>query len=209
MHPALLRPIRAAVFSLLAVLAATPAFAHHVMGGRTPATFMEGLLSGLAHPVIGPDHLAFLIAVGIIVGAAGLRLALPALYVITMAIGVATHVSGLSIPASEFIVGLSVLVAGGLIVLGRPLPLLAWAGLFAVAGFFHGYAFGESIFGAERTPIAAYLIGLVIVQTALVIAAAIIARAAGARTDAYGARIAGVAIVALGLATFMGLIPGA
>src|SRR5438552_688041 len=60
MHPALLRPIRAAAVSLLAVLAATPAFAHHVMGGRTPATFMEGLLSGLAHPLIGPDHLAFL-----------------------------------------------------------------------------------------------------------------------------------------------------
>jgi urease accessory protein len=209
MHPALLRPIRAAAFSLLAVLAATPAFAHHVMGGKTPATFMEGLLSGLAHPVIGPDHLSFLIAVGIIVGAAGLSLALPALYVITMAIGVAAHVSGLNIPASEFIVGLSVLVAGGLIVLVRPLPLLAWAGLFAVAGFFHGYAFGESIFGAERTPIAAYLIGLVIVQTVLVIAAAIIARAVGARPSAFGARIAGVAIAALGLATLVGLIPGA
>ena len=27
------------------------------MGGKTPSTFAEGLLSGLGHPVIGPDHL--------------------------------------------------------------------------------------------------------------------------------------------------------
>src|SRR5215510_12231222 len=37
-------------------LFATSAFAHHVMGGKTPSTFVEGLLSGVGHPVIGPDH---------------------------------------------------------------------------------------------------------------------------------------------------------
>src|SRR5262249_29863369 len=46
----------------------TSAFAHHVMGGKTPSTFVEGLLSGTGHPVIGPDHLAFLLAIGIAVG---------------------------------------------------------------------------------------------------------------------------------------------
>ena len=35
-----------------------PAFAHHLMGGRTPATFGEGILSGLDHPIIGLDHFA-------------------------------------------------------------------------------------------------------------------------------------------------------
>ena len=34
------------------------ASAHHVMGGKTPATFAEGVLSGLGHPIIGPDHRA-------------------------------------------------------------------------------------------------------------------------------------------------------
>jgi urease accessory protein len=209
MHPAPLRPIRVAAFSLLAVLAATPAFAHHVMGGRTPASFSEGLLSGLGHPIIGADHLAFLIAVGIIVGAAGLSLVWPAVYVITMAVGVAAHVSGMSIPASEIIIGFSVLLAGALLIFGRPLPIFAWALLFGVAGLFHGYAFGESIYGAERTPIAAYLVGLVIIQTALIIGIALLARRLNARTGEFGARVAGVAIVALGLAALLGLIPGA
>ncbi len=53
-------------------------YAHHVMGGRMPATFAEGLLSGLGHPVIGIDHLAFIVAVGLAVGVAGLSLAMPA-----------------------------------------------------------------------------------------------------------------------------------
>ena len=69
--------------------------AHHPMGGKTPSTFIEGLLSGFGHPMIGPDHLAFLVAVGIIVGVGGLNLALPAVFVFAMAIGVALHVKGI------------------------------------------------------------------------------------------------------------------
>src|SRR5262249_58096024 len=41
-----------------------PAFAHHMMGGRTPATLGEGILSGLGHPIIGLDHFAAVVAVG-------------------------------------------------------------------------------------------------------------------------------------------------
>jgi urease accessory protein len=196
-----LLPVIAAVLSVVAV---SPAWAHHVMGGRTPATFFEGLLSGLGHPIIGPEHLAFLIAVGIIVGAAGLSLALPALYVIAMAIGVELHVSGMNMPGTELVVGLSVLLAGGLIVLGRTLPAFAWALLFGVAGLFHGYAFGESIAGAERTQIGAYLLGLVIIQVALTVGIALLSRHLHARTDTFGTRAAGAAIVALGIAALAG-----
>ncbi len=37
--------------------------AHHPMGGQTPETFSQGLLSGFGHPIIGIDHLAFLIVI--------------------------------------------------------------------------------------------------------------------------------------------------
>jgi urease accessory protein len=77
---------RAALVSVPLVLAAAPVFAHHMMGGRTPATFMEGLLSGLAHPVIGLDHFAFLAAIGIAVGAFGLNLLLPVAFVVAMSV---------------------------------------------------------------------------------------------------------------------------
>jgi urease accessory protein len=203
MRPHKLLPVTAAVFS---VVAAAPAAAHHVMGGRTPTTLFEGLLSGLGHPIIGPEHLAFLIAMGLIVGAAKLSLALPALYVIAMAVGVALHVSGMSVPASEIVIGLSVLVAGGLILLRRPLPRFAWAVLFAAAGLFHGYAFGESIVGAERTALGAYLLGLVLIQTALILGIAILVRRLDVRLGNKETRIAGLAIVALGVAALVGYV---
>ena len=41
------------------LLTASPAFAHHAMGGGVPSTLGQGLLSGFGHPVIGVDHLAF------------------------------------------------------------------------------------------------------------------------------------------------------
>ena len=62
----------AALFaSLLTVTVASttiiqPALAHHPFGGETPRTIAEGLLSGLGHPVIGLDHLAFTVAIGTI-----------------------------------------------------------------------------------------------------------------------------------------------
>ena len=63
-----LRPFHSFAPAALILFASGPASAHHAMGGKTPTTFAEGMLSGLGHPVIGADHLAFLIAVGVTVG---------------------------------------------------------------------------------------------------------------------------------------------
>lgn len=191
---------------LLNVAATLPAHAHHMMGGRTPATFAEGLLSGLGHPVIGIDHLAFIVAVGLAVGVAGLNLAMPVVFVIASAVGVAIHVSGANLPGAEFVVAASVIVAGGLLAAGTAArgSLVVWGALFAVAGLFHGYAYGESIFGAERTPLAAYLAGLVIVQTAIAIGVALLARRP--LTSSLSPRLAGAVIAGIGLAVLAGQI---
>ena len=185
------------------VIAAEPASAHHLMGGKTPSTFIEGLLSGLGHPVIGPDHLAFLLAIGMVVGASGLNLLLPVIFLAAMALGVALHVGSANLPAAEVAVAASVLVAGMLVARGRSLPIPLWATLFAVAGIFHGCAYGESIFGAERSPLAAYLLGLVAIQSVLMVSVALVARRAGSSMSAVGARLAGAAIGGAGVTILM------
>jgi len=198
--------------ALVAVLflCTTSAFAHHVMGGATPSTLVEGLLSGIAHPVIGPDHLAFLLAIGIAVGIGGLNLALPALFVIASAIGVMLHVNGINLPGAEIVVACSVLLAGFLIARGRALSVWLWAVLFVVAGLFHGYAFGESIVGAETSPLHAYLVGLIFVQSTLSVGTALFARWRGLGSSELMPRLAGAAIVGVGLTALIGqLIPGA
>src|SRR5436853_6716969 len=102
------RPLcRTALLAAAFFLIAAPASAHHVMGGKLPSTWIEGLLSGLGHPLIGPEHLGFLLAVAVVVGACGLSLALPAVFVAAMAAGVTLHVIGFAFPAAELMVARS------------------------------------------------------------------------------------------------------
>ena len=156
--------------ALLALFAVDPALAHHAMGGTTPTTFGHGLLSGLGHPVIGLDHLAAIVAVGCLAATQPKGALLAAGYVIATVVGAAAHIGEATVPNAEVFVALSV-VALGLVVF-RKAPLrrdLAFA-LFAAAGLINGYALGETIAGAERTPIVAYFIGLAAIQTAIALA---------------------------------------
>ncbi len=177
------------------------ASAHHLMGGKTPSTFGEGILSGIGHPIIGPDHLAFLISLGIAVGIGRVSFVSPFLFLVAMACGVVVHVAAINVPIAEVIVAVSVLIAGVLLALDRPIPASWWAAIFSVAGFFHGYAYGETIYGAETTPIAAYLVGLVVVQTALALGIAFATRAvwtaSGIAPRLVGAAICGVGFTVL------------
>src|SRR5439155_10600407 len=142
-------------------------------------------------------HLAFLVALGIAVGVGQLSLVTPFLFLLAMACGVAAHVAAINIPAAELVVALSVLIAGVLIALDWRIPASAWAAIFSIAGFFHGYGYGESIYGAEPTPLAAYLVGLVAVQTVLVVGIAFASRAVWTASR-IGPRLAGAAICGVG-----------
>ena len=181
-----------------------PASAHHVMGGATPSTFVQGLLSGFGHPVIGPDHLAFLIAVGIAVGVGGLNYLMSLIFVGASAVGVALHVFGATLPAAEIMVAASVLVAGAMLASGVARSAAIWATLFCLAGLFHGYMFGESIVGTEQAPLWAHLLGLVAVQTLLTSGIALIIRRTGVTAITSAPRVAGAAVSAVGFAVLAG-----
>ncbi len=190
---------RLALPLLAAMLAASPAAAHHVMDGELPSTFGQGLLSGFGHPIIGVDHLAFLIGVGVAVGIARLPLLISAAFVAASAIGVALHVQGIPLPGAELVVAASVILVGALLARGVTLSAGRWAGLFGLAGLFHGHAYGEAILGAEVTPLLAYLLGLVVVQSALAIGVAMLVRRHAAPGSRLAARLAGGAVAAVGL----------
>ncbi|MFG1357463.1 HupE/UreJ family protein [Xanthobacter pseudotagetidis] len=203
------RAVSASLSAVLAMLAAAPAQAHHMMDGGLPSSFAQGLLSGLGHPVIGVDHLAFIVGIGVVVGAFGLNLALPVAFVAASAIGVAIHVAGVSLPASELVVAASVVLLGVLLARAAKVSPAVWAALFAVAGLFHGYAYGESIFGAEQAPLVAYLIGLVIIQSLIAVGVALATRSVKEAPVSLNARLAGAAVAGIGIAALAGqIIPG-
>ena len=78
------RPLAAAL-----ALAATPALAHHPLGGAPMTTLADGLLSGVGHPILGFDHLFFVALAGVAGMLAGRRVAGPAAYVAAMLAGCA------------------------------------------------------------------------------------------------------------------------
>ena len=149
------------------LLIAGPALAHHPMEslGLQPSA-ISGLLSGLAHPLLGPDHLLFLLALALVGLQRSMRWTLGLLVV-----GLASSAVGLwlpGLPAAEALVSLS-LVLEGLVIQGR-LPTLTLIPAFAL----HGYVLSASVIGWESTPIAFYLLGLLLSQ-ALLLTASLVA----------------------------------
>lgn len=153
--------------SLILGFSSLPALAHHPFGGQTPSNFWEGFLSGLGHPVIGIDHLTFVIAVGLMAGLLRYGLALPFAFIITAIAGTGLHIMGINLPLPELMIAGSVLLFGGLLAWGKTLPPMVMIGLAGIAGLFHGYAYGEAIIGADMNPLAAYLLGFSCIQGAI------------------------------------------
>lgn len=152
------------------------AAAHHPMGGATPTTFIEGFLSGIGHPVIGIDHLAFIIAIGIAAAFVNGGFAIIVAFIAASTVGVLSHVAELDIPMAEPLVAASVLVAGAALAAGLATARVGWLVLAAVAGLLHGYAFGEAAVGAERGVVGAYLLGLALIQIAIAGGALLLAK---------------------------------
>jgi urease accessory protein len=105
---------------------------------------VAGFAGGLAHPLLGLDHLLAMIAVGLWAAQQGGRAlwAVPAAFVGAMILGGGLAWSGIALPQVETAIALSVLVLGLLVATRR--LWAATAGMAIAAGFalFHGYAHG-------------------------------------------------------------------
>jgi len=168
-HPVRRGPAIAAACVLpvgVALLALFPesAQAHHLMHLlHLKPTPLTGLLSGLAHPVLGPDHLLFLLALSLV----GLRHR--SLWMLgLLATGLAGSCLGLvlpGLPAADALVSFSLVVVALILLAGWDRRLL----LPAIA--LHGYVLSGTVLGWNAAPITTYLIGLLISQGALLLLA--------------------------------------
>ena len=151
-------------------------WAHHFMEDQLPQTFAQGFLSGLAHPVIGVDHLAFIIATGFLLALVRHGVWGVIAFTLGSLLGATLHLSGSSLTGGEVMVALSVILIGGVVMSGRRVSLSWLLGGLMFAGVLHGYAYAESIFGAEPAPLSGYLIGFCSVQLGIGMAALLLHR---------------------------------
>jgi urease accessory protein len=89
-------------------------------------------------------------------------------------LGVGVHLAALNLPAAEMVIASSVMIFGAAIGWmgwkksnNSILPSIVIILAGGVVGIFHGYAYGESIIGAEMGPLSAYLGGLTLMQLAI------------------------------------------
>jgi len=167
-EPSLTRSLRLAAAALplglllLTLLAPPAAQAHHLIHLlHLKPTPLTGLLSGLAHPVLGPDHLLFLLALSLV----GLRQRATWMLGL-LTVGLGGSVLGLALPGlplAEALVSFSLVVVA-LVLLGR-LDRRLLLPAFAL----HGYVLSAAVLGWNPAPIGLYLVGLLLSQGALLL----------------------------------------
>jgi urease accessory protein len=182
-----------------AALAAGPAFAHEATG------VIGGFASGFAHPLAGPDHVAAMVAVGLLgafLGAPALFL-LPLLFPLVMVAGGALGFAGVPLPGVEVAIAASALVLGVMVAAGRRIPL--WAAGLVVAFFavFHGHAHGTELPAAADA--VAYSLGFVIGTSFLHLAGIAVGTASRWQTGRVAVRALGGVIAVVGVAFLSGL----
>ncbi len=188
----------AGLLGIAAMLSPSPALAHADAGS-------SGLWGGFLHPLLGADHIAAMIAVGLW----GALLGRPALWVLpiafplVMACGSVLGVMGLRLPGVEWAIALSAFALGTLVTLTARTSLGVATLLVGAFAVFHGYAHG-----AERQPgvdALAYSLGFVTATGLLHLAGLGLGLLARSSPGLLLVRAAGAVIAATGLAVLGGL----
>ena len=178
----ILRKVISGIF-IATLFSTNPVLAHHVMGGELPVTFLSGFLSGLGHPIIGIDHLAFILGMGLVSSLHRNPYFLPVAFLTGTLCGIFMKLTLIEFHMIEFSVACSVILLGALVLRGKHLRVANIICMFAAAGVLHGYAYGDSIVGSETTPLTAYLMGLLVVQYTVSICVSMQHTGSGQNTD--------------------------
>lgn len=126
-----------------------------------------GVMSGIAHPIFGLDHLLAMVAVGLWAAqqTGKARWALPLTFVATMLIGGLLGFAGFEMPLMETGIAGSVLALGLLVALAVRPPVVVAVALTALFALGHGVAHGLEL-PALSNPWG-YAVGFVVATAAL------------------------------------------
>ncbi len=147
---------RLAAIALVTLAMASPAAAHSGEG------LTGGFAGGFMHPLLGPDHIAAMLAVGLW----GAFLGLPAIWILpivfplVMALGAILGIVGVPLPGIEIGIAVSALVLGSMVALAAKPHLAIAAILVGAFAIFHGHAHGTEL--PDGANALAYALGFVI-----------------------------------------------
>lgn len=196
-----LLPIGAGLGLLALGITGSPAEAHHLMEltHLAPSPF-TGFLSGLAHPVLGPDHLLFLCSLSLI----GLRQRAHWMLALLLT-GLLGSVLGLLSPGMPFA---EAAVAFSLVVVAM-VWLQRWPKFFLLPAIaLHGYVLSHTVLGWSQAPLAFYALGLLLSQGVLLLLALTVLRSLADGLSSQQRSLICAGLLGCGAAwTFSALVP--
>ncbi|RVT96395.1 HupE/UreJ family protein [Rhodovarius crocodyli] len=162
-----------------------------------PGHGADGLVHGLAHPLLGLDHVLAMVLVGVMAAQLSGRALwlVPASFLLVMALGGVMGAAGVALPFVEAGIALSVIVLGAAVAFGLRAPLAVAMGLAGLFALFHGHAHGAEI--PENAGGLAYAAGF-LAATALLHGLGVLAgrlRPAALRVAGGAAALAGVVLL--------------
>jgi urease accessory protein len=125
---------------VLSSLMLSPALAHT---GRVTG----GFVGGFSHPLLGPDHLAAMVAVGLwgaFLGEPAI-VVLPVVFPLVLAVGGVLGITGVPLPGVEAVIAISAAVLGMMVAVAARPPLWVAAIIVAAFAIFHGHAHGKEL----------------------------------------------------------------
>jgi urease accessory protein len=182
------------------VFTASPALAH--VGVGSTASFA----AGVAHPLMGIDHVTVMVAVGLWAALKGGRAlwAWPAAFVGVMLIGGALGMAHVPLPLVEPGILASVVALGLLVAAAVDLPVAAGAAIVGVFALLHGHAHGTEV--AETIGGAEYMAGFALATATLHGVGIGLALALQRASLRPAVRFAGAACVLVGVGLFAGVL---
>lgn len=164
-----------------------------------------GFISGFMHPVLGPDHVVAMVAVGLwgaILGSPAIWV-LPVVFPLVMAFGGVLGVVGVPIPAVETGIAGSAIVLGAMVALMVRPPIWLAAVIVAVFAIFHGHAHGTELPNAVN-PLS-YSVGFVLSTGLMHLLGITLGLLLRWPVGKYIVRVLGVVISLLGVAFLTGV----
>ncbi len=191
---------RIALLLIFAVVPAGAACAH------TEGGLAGGFASGFAHPLLGLDHIAAMVAVGLwgaFLGAPAIWL-LPVVFPLVMALGGILGIFGVPLPGVEIGIAVSAVVLGLMVALAVRPHLAIAAVIVGAFAIFHGYAHGAEL--PDGGDAVAYSAGFVIATGCLHLCGIAIGLLTRWPAGTMAVRFAGSAIAIAGLVFLSKLI---
>ena len=115
-------------------------YSHHPLNGGIMESFNDGFLSGIGHPILGLDHLAFIVGIGLFSYISRKFYKFSFSFILGTLVGLISIRFGLYLPFYEIIVSFTLILLSYVILSNRGIH--SKVVLFSIFGIFHGWAYG-------------------------------------------------------------------